>query len=538
MYLKKLKQRVISDPDYPVVKTRYGCLRGMWRDGCFIFRGIEYAKAERFQLPQEPDCWEGVKPAVAYGSVPDEISTRIPGDAYTEPHFWYPQSEFCQNLNIWTPVIKTEGKGLPVMVWIHGGGQEHGSAIEIMAYDGEELAVWGNVVVVSVNHRLNALGYLDLSSYSEKYADSGYAGMMDLVQALKWIRDNISAFGGDPDNVMLFGQSGGGFKILELMQMPAADGFYHKAAIHSGTGKDTYFTHEKAALVADDIVSFLGLGRDDIEEIERIPFYKLAKAVNYAYDRFIERHGERLQWTPPVDHKNFYGNPQMEGVNFREETKNIPLMAGSVLGEFTSSAVQNSQEGDVNTWSEKTIQRKLEERYGVYAGQIAEAFENAYPGKGKVYALNTDVFMRKPHLDLCRKRAGQDSAPVYNWMLALLMPCYGGTAPWHNADEAYVFHHAEYFESQYIPGISERVQDQFAGAWVAFARTGNPNHSGLPAWSPVTEDQMNTMIFDERTELRTDHDKELVELILKTGVTGPGGKGPARVYGGGPRLHV
>ncbi|MCD7956713.1 MAG: carboxylesterase family protein [Lachnospiraceae bacterium] len=537
MYPKRLIHQAISNPDFPVVETKYGKLRGTWTDDCFIFRGIEYAKARRFHLPEEPDCWEGVKAAVAYGPVPDEISTRIPGDAFTEPHYWYPQSEFCQNLNVWTPSIDRDRK-LPVMVWIHGGGQEHGSAIEISAYDGEELAKWGNVVVVSVNHRLNVLGYLDLSSYGEEYQDSGYVGMMDLVQSLKWVRENIRSFGGDPENVMLFGQSGGGFKILELMQMPTADGLYHKVSIHSGTGKDTCFTHENAAPVARDIAEYLGLTKESIREIETIPYYQLAKATNYAYDRFIERTGARLQWTPPVDNEKFFGNPQIEGVQFREETKQIPMLAGSVLGEFTSSCHHNDQIGDIDTWSQETVEALLKERYGVYADDILEQFRKAYPDKGAANALYVDVFMRKPHRNLCRMRADQGCGPTWNWIFAMDMPCYGGSTPWHNADEAYIFHHAEYFESEYIPGVSERVQDEMAGTLVAFAYTNNPNHTGLPQWETVTKDRFPTMVFDRKSEVRYNHDEKLIDLVEKAGALGPGGKGPVRTYGGGPRAHV
>ncbi len=536
MYTKKLTQQVISNLDYPVVNTKYGKLRGIWTDNCFIFRGIEYAKASRFHLPEEPDEWEGIKVSVTYGPVPNEISTRIPGDSFTEPHYWYPQSEFCQNLNIWTPTIDNNKK-LPVMVWIHGGGQEHGSAIEIMAYDGEELAKWGNVVVVSVNHRLNVLGYLDLSGYSDEYKDSAYVGMMDLVQSLKWIKENIAGFGGDADNVMLFGQSGGGYKIIELMQMPEADGLYHKVAVHSGTGKDTFFTHETAGLVADDIVDFLGLKKDNIKDIERIPYFKLAKAVNYAYDKFKVRTGERLQWTPPVDFQMYYGNPQMEGIEFRKESKKIPMLVGSILGEFASSAEQNSVDGDIDTWNDEKIIKKLMERYGSYTDEIVREFMKAYPDKGPEYSAYVDVFMRRPHIELCKMRA-KDCAPVYNWIFSLLMPCYGGTTPWHNADEAYIFHHAEYFESQYIPFISERVQDQMAGAWIAFAYTNNPNHSGIPFWGSVTEDCIRTMIFDLKTEVRENHDENLIRLVEKAGALGPGGKGPVRTYGGGPRMHI
>lgn len=536
MYPKKLQKMAVSTPDFPVVQTKYGKVRGTLTDDVFIFRGIDYAKARRFHLPEEPDCWEGTKPAVAYGPVPDELSTRIPADAFTVPHYWYPQSEHCQNLNIWTPCIEADKK-LPVMVWIHGGGQEHGSAVEIMAYDGEELAKWGDVVVVSVNHRLNALGYLDLSAYGEEYRYSGYAGMMDLVQSLRWIQDNIEGFGGDSDNVMLFGQSGGGFKILQLMQMPAADGLYHKVAIHSGTGRDTFFTPKKSQQTGKDIAEYLGLTKENIGDIERLTFYKLAKAVNHAYDLFREREGERLQWTPPVDYNLYFGNPQMEGILFREESRHIPMLAGSVLGEFNTSAGQNSEDGDINTWSRELIWNKLREQYGELAEPIVEAFQNAYPDKSEAHALYVDVFMRRPHLNLCRLRTEQACGPTYNWMLSLPMPCYGGTAPWHNADEAYVFHHAEYFESQYIPDVSERLQDQMAGAWVAFARTGNPNHEGIPVWQPAGRGLIPTIIFDRHTEVRMNYDERLVELVAQSGTLGPGGKGPVRTYGGGPRAH-
>ena len=424
------------------------------------------------------------------------------------------------------------------MVWIHGGGQEHGSAIEIMAYDGEELAKWGNVVVVSVNHRLNVLGYLDLSGYGDEYRYSGYAGMLDLIQSLKWIQDNISGFGGDPDNVMLFGQSGGGFKILELMQMPMADGLYHKVAIHSGTGKDTYFTHKKARKVADDIAAYLKLGKNNIAEIETIPYYQLAKAVNHAYEMFIGREGERLQWTPPVDCYMYFGNPQLRGIMFREESKHIPMLAGSVLGEFTSSAGQDNEYGDIDTWTAETIREKLNKQYGELAGQIVRSFQKAYPDKDIAHSLFVDVFMREPHIKLCQMREDQGCGCTYNWMLSLTMPCYGGTTPWHNSDEAYVFHHAEYFESEYIPGISEKLQDQMAGAWVAFARTGDPNHAGIPRWEPVSNGKIPTMIFDRTTVLKTDYDKNLIQLVSRAGAIGPGGKGPARMYGGGPRAHI
>ena len=211
MFPRKLKSQVICNIDEPIVETKAGKLRGLIADGTYIFRGIRYAEAERFHLPRPVRPWEGVKNAIAFGPVCPEESTPIARDQYYVPHYHHMQSEDCQYLNIWTRSVDREAKK-PVMVWIHGGLFDTGSGIELYAYDGEELAAFGDVVVVSLNHRLNVLGFLDLSAYGEEYRYSGNVGMADIVEALRWVRENIAAFGGDPDNVTLFGQSGGGQK--------------------------------------------------------------------------------------------------------------------------------------------------------------------------------------------------------------------------------------------------------------------------------------------------------------------------------------
>lgn len=179
--------------------------------------------------------WDGVKEVQSYGYVSPLLHPEQPGGngEMMVPHMYWQEKEDCQNLNIWTPSIR-DGRKRPVMVWLHGGGFSAGSSIEQLAYDGENLSRAGDVVVVSVNHRLNVLGYLDLSPFGEKYRDSANAGNLDLIAALEWIRDNIEGFGGDPENVTLFGQSGGGVKVWSLLQMPEADGLFHKGIIESG----------------------------------------------------------------------------------------------------------------------------------------------------------------------------------------------------------------------------------------------------------------------------------------------------------------
>ena len=210
----------------PVLHTTSGDLKGYFYDGVYIYKGIPYAYADRFQMPV-PSKWDGVKDATNYGFVCPLQNQDTPNGELMVPHRYWPQDEHCQSLNIWTNKLDPEAKK-PVLVWFHGGGYAAGSSIEQVAYDGVSIAKKGDSILVSVNHRLNILGYLDLSPFGEKYKNSANAGHADMVAALQWVHDNIAAFGGDPENVTIFGQSGGGMKVATLMNTPAADGLFQK----------------------------------------------------------------------------------------------------------------------------------------------------------------------------------------------------------------------------------------------------------------------------------------------------------------------
>ncbi|MBR3544476.1 MAG: carboxylesterase family protein, partial [Oscillospiraceae bacterium] len=227
-----MARRFYSGADTTVM-TAEGLLKGFFLDDVYTFHGIKYADAERFQMPTAPQPWEGVKDATNYGYICPVSGEPMPTGEILIPHRFWPANEHCQYLNIWSPTLDGGAKK-PVMVWLHGGGFANGSSIEQVAYEGDALAKWGDVVVVTLNHRLNILGYLDMSSFGEKYRNSVNAGMADIVEALRWIRRNIAAFGGDPTNVTLFGQSGGGGKISALLQIPEAAGLFHKAVLMSG----------------------------------------------------------------------------------------------------------------------------------------------------------------------------------------------------------------------------------------------------------------------------------------------------------------
>ena len=258
------------------VNTVSGPVAGYIDDGVYIYKGIPYGQAQRFMPATDPEPWKEVRPSRSYGPVsphPDRAGWRDDDQAFTM--HWddgYP-GEDCLRVNVWTSSIKA-GSKIPVMVWLHGGGFSEGSSQEQAGYDGTNLARNHGVVVVSLNHRLNALGFLDLSGYGAKYAHSGNVGMLDIVKALEWVKKNIANFGGDPANVTIFGQSGGGGKVSTLMAMPAAKGLFHKAIVQSGSITNLmnpkYSRRIGAATVAN-----LGISPDKIEEIASITYENL-----------------------------------------------------------------------------------------------------------------------------------------------------------------------------------------------------------------------------------------------------------------------
>ena len=283
----------IYQEDYPVVQTKEGALRGYEWKGTCIFKGIPYAHAQRFRKPERVKPWDGVKDVQSYGYVSPLLHPEQPGGngEMMVPHMYWPEKEDCQNLNIWTPSIR-DGRKRPVMVWLHGGGFSAGSSIEQLAYDGENLSRSGDVVVVSVNHRLNVLGYLDLSPFGEKYRDSANAGNLDLIAALEWIRDNIEGFGGDPENVTLFGQSGGGVKVWSLLQMPEADGLFHKGIIESGVVDPDLLGDAEdgnGREIVKAMLAELGLEEKDVDQLESLPYDQLAQAYENAAPKVAQK---------------------------------------------------------------------------------------------------------------------------------------------------------------------------------------------------------------------------------------------------------
>lgn len=268
-----------------VAATAYGKVAGYIENGIYTFKGIPYAEAERFMPPHAPKAWEGVRSSRAYGPCcPQEFRSTWLIDEAAFVSRWddgFP-GEDCLRVNIWTQGLN-DGKKRPVMVWIHGGGFSTGSSQEQPSYDGASLARKGDIVMVSLNHRLNVLGFLNLSSFGDKYKYSANLGMLDIIEALKWVRNNIAAFGGDPENVTIFGQSGGGRKVSTLLCMPAAKGLFHKAIVQSGSGA-SYMPENYSSKIGQLTISYLGLDATTIDKLADVPYEKLlaagTKAVN------------------------------------------------------------------------------------------------------------------------------------------------------------------------------------------------------------------------------------------------------------------
>ena len=537
MFPKKLHRAVICNHDEPIVQTRAGKLRGLIVEETYIFRGIKYADANRFEMPRPVQPWEGVKEAIIFGPVCTEIQTGIAHDAYYVPHFYYPQDENCQYLNIWTQSVEPQAKK-PVMLWIHGGGFSSGSSVELYAYDGEDLSKHGDVVVVSLNHRLNVLGFLDMSAYGDKYKYSANVGMADIVAALQWIRDNIAVFGGDPDNVTIMGQSGGGGKVAALLQIPSADGLYHRAVIQSGmTANGNNTMPADAQKLAALVLENLGISSENVDDIQKVPIYKLNRAAQKA-SADLAAGGTRVGWGPVYDNDFYKGNALSEA-GFRPESINIPVMIGSNTGEFAGNATYSPYEAAVKDWTSEQRDKLYDSVFGSNKERALANFKKAYPCKDEAFAPLMDTMFRTGVTAYSRARTAAGSAPCYTYMFALDMPYLGGSLAWHNAEEAYMFHNAEYLEASYIPGVSEWLQDVMTDAWVAFAHTGDPNHTHMPLWHPVTGDRDATMIFDTKCEMRYDFDKEFIDDLLSAKKAGFSGLfGGRRFLGGGPRQQI
>lgn len=509
------QESVVVQQDQAIVEVEGGKLRGYIDNGVYTYKGIHYATAKRFEEPQKVASWDGIKDVMVYGDMCPQADMSAGLAEMINPHLFWPEAKDetqIQTLNIWSTDIHAKEKK-PVMVWIHGGGFSSGASTEQIAYDGRNLSERGDVVVVSLTHRLNVLGYLDLSEYGEEYQYSGNLGQMDIVAALEWVQENIAQFGGDPSNVTIFGQSGGGRKVLNLMGTPSAKGLFHKA-IGESCGQQSN-THEDAALVAQLTLQNLGIDPSEVDKIKEVDYDTLLQAGNAA----LKESGIKgMNWAPVVD-GDFMPKDIWLDDQLADESKDVPLMIGSTFAERTTNAfgfvLGNAQ--DKSALSKAQVDEILSTTYGEQKDAVVAAFKKAYPDKPIIDAAYYDVnAYRLSVLDVANKKAAQGGANVYNYLFALEFPTMGGWLPWHCSEIPFVFHNVDLVKETF--SLEEKVlhmQDMMCDAWINFAKTGNPNHQGMIEWPAYTQENGSAMIFDEKSFIGEHHDQELIQEILK-----------------------
>jgi para-nitrobenzyl esterase len=516
------KPLIAAGAGVAVVPTKAGSVQGFIREGIYTFRGIPYASAARFMPPQPVKPWSGTRLTLSYGNVcPQFVNPQLaePQTFIADTRYW-PASEDCQNLNIWSPGLQGS-KRRPVMVWLHGGGFSSGSSMELPIYDGTNLSRKGDVVVVSINHRLNVLGFLDLSAYGETYSKSANVGMLDIVQALRWVQDNIALFGGDPGNVTIFGQSGGGAKVATLLESPQAKGLFHKAIIQSGSPgamPSPYSNQSVATRVAARTLREAGLADTQIDQLKSIPYDLLLAAANRAMEAVYkemqppgapQRRFGGLGWGPIVDGDFLPESPFASAAP--RASKGVPLLLGSTLSEFQN--LPNPKLHNHETWGEEEVRAYFRDLVGDKADQLIAAYRSAYPElEPKVWPL-VDIMFRAGTLRTARLKAAQGDA-VFNYIFAWRSPVLDyAWAAGHSTDIAFAFDNATLGAQASGGGRDvERLTDLVSQAWINFARTGDPNHPGLAHWPRFTEQIPATMVFEKIPKVRVGHDAELVRL--------------------------
>ena len=502
-----------------VTDTESGKVRGFIEDDIYTYKGIPYAQAERFMPPTKPESWEGVRSSTTYGPVAPLITptTQVQDESeFVFDHDWGYTNEDCLRINIWTPSID-DGKKRPVLFWIHGGGFTAGSSQELPSYNGTNLSKKGDVVVVSINHRLNILGFLDLSAYGDKYKHSANNSILDMVAALEWVKANISEFGGDPNNVMIFGQSGGGAKVNTLMAMPRAKGLFHKAVNQSGSFRMGILEKKESQAIGAEVLAQLGLNTNQVDSLQNIPFDKLAAAGSSALKKVEEKMkaegkpviGFGLGWGPSVDGENL--PYQLFSREAFELSKNIPLLIGTTKNEF--APFQNMRFAKA---SEEEILTHIKEQWKEKADDYIKAVQKAYPNDTSPKDLiDLDTMFRPGAVAQANDKSSlEGGAPVYMYIFDWQSPVFDGKyKSVHCMEIPFVFDNVA--SANHMTGggkEAHELADKVSQAWINFSKTGNPNHSGLPQWPAYNSTNTATMHFDTICEVKPQLDKELFEL--------------------------
>ncbi|MFN8095335.1 MAG: carboxylesterase family protein [Vicinamibacteria bacterium] len=507
-----------STPRTAVAATQYGKVRGYVDDGVLTFKGVPYGATtggENRWLPAKPPAsWDGELPALTYGAnCPQRLHDWSSEQTFLQQWTDGWQSEDMLKVNVWTPGL---GGKRPVMVYLHGGGYFFGSAYELASQDGAQMARHHDVVCVTVNHRLNILGFFDVSSIGgPAYADSMNVGMTDLVAALRWVRDNIAGFGGDPGCVMIYGQSGGGSKVTTLLGMPSAEGLIHRASAQSGGGGNLP-TGEESSEFAKRVIAELGV--TDIAALQKMEWSRLNEAGMKVAAKLNPPPGtagpfavRRVGSGPSVDGRTITLRSFFESAP--EISKNVPMLMGSVSEEGNSMRSRPTEAEWLAT---------LAKNYGEAKAQaLAAALKKAHPEKS-IRTLSymcsggglNGLGMRNNVTRMATMKHEQKAAPVFTWYFTWPSPMLEDAGAWHTAELAFCFDNtARCAQGTGNGPKAQALARKMATAWASFARTGNPSQPGLP-WAPFEPTRCPTMVLDDECRMVDDPEAEARKILL------------------------
>ena len=508
---------------FVVTETSCGKVRGFERRGIKVFKGIPYgastAGANRFMPPVDPAPWAGVRDVLEYGHSAPQRDPSPPPAPPRDPSAPKPvpgpsiftalgvrggsspgEGEDCLFLNVWTPAIH-DGRKRPVMLWLHGGGFGSGSGSSL-SNDGTNLALRGDVVVVTVNHRLNVLGFANFSEFSADFAASGDAGMLDIVHALQWVRANIAQFGGDPNTVMIFGQSGGGRKCETLLAMPSAKGLFHRATIESGVAIQVV-SRDTAIRLAEQLLAKLGIPKAEVHEVQKIPLERIM-AASFAVLRERGKIDQNVAgFAPTVDGKILPQHPFHPAAS--PESADVPVMIGSTRTEWTGLTT----EAALFRLDEDGMRAQVKEILGDQSPAMIDLYRKSNPGATPsdiFFLIASDYHYVAPTMKIAERRAALGKAPVYQYYFTWVTPVQGGElrTP-HNMEIPFAFDNVQ-ISAKSTGGGPEAMAlaDKVSDAWIAFARTGNPNTPKLPHWPEFTAKDRATMVIDNVSKVVND----------------------------------
>jgi para-nitrobenzyl esterase len=502
-----------------IVETAAGKIRGREVSGIKEFLGVHYGEStagRRFQRGIQPKPWKGVRDALEYGPRSPFIHAK---SLATDLIDWNdtpgPESDDCLDLNIWTPGVKDHQKR-PVMFWLHGGGFTTGCG-SYASTNGAHLARRGDVVVVAINHRLGFLGFLDLSRIGgEKYAESGNVSMLDAVLALQWVRDNIAQFGGDPNRVMIFGESGGGAKVCTLLTMPDAKGLFHRAAIESGAWLRSS-TPDAAAQRADTFLTELGLNKSNFEDIQQMPLERLLAAqLALAQKRVV------TAWEPTVDGKVLPQNQFIPRAS--DVSADVPVLIGNNKTEATFFELADLEK--IQALDDAGLKQRLKRVLNDSTDRVVSIYKGYYPkaDSGELYVqIATDAGLWMNDVTIAERRLALGKAPVYTYVFDWRTPVMDGKlrSP-HGIEIPFVFDNTD-IGPQFIGTGADKapLAAKVSAAWIAFAKTGNPSTPDLH-WDAYTLDNRATMILNTNSRMMKDPWSEARAIYAALPRTGPG----------------